>query len=249
MDIGFKDAFLSRWRRYFGEAALPVAFFYSDEGAAVVPPNPHRCLIALLHRAWRGEPMRLPVDAIGCFGGKRYSGFSTGLRPDFKYFLSCGIPGKIEGERYKKSPELVEEIVARSPTFVAPGRFLVFKRFDALEAADAPEAAVFVATPDVLSGLFTLAGFDEADAEHVMAPFGAGCSTVVTHPYLEQRKEKPRCVIGNFDVTARPFVPADTLTFAVPLKKLERMCANMDESFLTTHAWETVRRRIDRREE
>lgn len=27
--------------------------------------------------------------------------------PNFEYFLSCGIPGKLEGERYKKTPELV----------------------------------------------------------------------------------------------------------------------------------------------
>jgi hypothetical protein len=247
MDLGFKDTFVAQWRRYFGEAALPVAFFYTDdEGGPAVPANPQRCLIALLHRAWRGEPLRLPAGAIGCHGGKRYTGFSSGLRPDFKYFLSCGIPGKMEGERYKKSPELVEEIMARAPTFQAPGRFLVFKRFDALEAADAPEAAVFIAPPDVLSGLFTLAGFDEADAEHVMVPFGAGCSSVVTYPYLEQRKERPRCVLGNFDVSARPFVPADTLTFAVPMKKLARMVENMDESFLTTGSWGAVRKRIDR---
>jgi len=24
-----------------------------------------------------------------------------------RYFLSCGLPGTVEGERYKKSPELV----------------------------------------------------------------------------------------------------------------------------------------------
>jgi len=33
--------------------------------------------------------------------------------PHFEYFLSCGIPGKLEGERYKKSPELVKEFRAR----------------------------------------------------------------------------------------------------------------------------------------
>lgn len=33
------------------------------------------------------------------------------IRPDFEYFLSCGIPGKMEGEPDKKSPELVKEIM------------------------------------------------------------------------------------------------------------------------------------------
>jgi hypothetical protein len=245
MDLAFRDEFTTRWRRYFGRAPLPVAFFYTDrEDGPAVPADPHRCLIGLLHRAWTGEPMRLPVQSIGCAGGKRYAGFATGLRPNFEYFLSCGIPGRMEGERYKQSPELVREIMARSPVLTAPGRFLVFKPWEMLGAEDEPEAAIFLATPDVLSGLFTLAGFDEVESEHVMAPFGAGCATVVMHAVLEQRKERPRCVLGNFDVTCRPLVPADTLTFAVPLKKLQRMNAGMEESFLITPTWDAVRRRI-----
>jgi hypothetical protein len=246
MDMKLKADFSARWRERFGAAALPVAFFYTDrEDGPPVPANPHRCLIALLFRAWRGEALRLPAEAIGCAGGKRYAGFAAELRPDFKYFLSCGIPGRMEGERYKKSPELVEQVMARSPKLEAPGRFLVFKPWDALEAGDAPDAAVFLAAPDVLAGLFTLASFDEAEPDSTIAPFGAGCSAVITHPYLEQRKERPRCVLGCFDVSARPFVPKETLTFAVPMRKLARMCADMDESFLTTHAWAAVRKRID----
>jgi hypothetical protein len=63
--------------------------------------------------------------------------------PDFEYFLSSGIPGRLSGERYTKSPELVREMMARAPVFSAPARFIVFKRWDALEEADDPEAVVF----------------------------------------------------------------------------------------------------------
>src|SRR5271157_5644813 len=91
--------------------------------------------------------------------------------------------------------------------FRAPGRFVVFKRWDKLEAADKPDVVIFFASPDVLSGLFTLASFDEADPNGVIAPFGAGCSSVVQHPYLEGKSSRPRAVIGMFDVTARPLVP------------------------------------------
>jgi uncharacterized protein (DUF169 family) len=246
MDMQLKAEFAARWRKYCGATPLPVVFFYTDrEDGPAVPANPNRCLVALLHRAWRGEAMRLPAEAIGCPGGKRYAGFATEPRPDFKYFLSCGIPGQMEGERYKKSPELVEQVMARSPKLEAPARFLVLEPWDALEAGDEPDAAIFLAAPDVLAGLFTLAGFEEADPESVFSPFGAGCATAFAYPYLEQRTEKPRCVLGCFDVTARPFVPKDTLTFAVPMKKLARMCADMDESFLVTRSWELVRKRID----
>jgi hypothetical protein len=47
-----------------------------------------------------------------------------------------------------------------------------------------------------------------------------------------------------FDVSARPFVPGATLSFAVPMNKFAAMIDNMDESFLITKSWAAVRRRI-----
>jgi hypothetical protein len=32
-------------------------------------------------------------------------GFFESPRPNIEYFLSCGIPGEMEGERYIKTPE------------------------------------------------------------------------------------------------------------------------------------------------
>jgi hypothetical protein len=37
------------------------------------------------------------------------------LRSGFEYFLSYGIPGKMEGERYKKSLDLVIDFLKASP--------------------------------------------------------------------------------------------------------------------------------------
>jgi hypothetical protein len=120
----------------------------------------------------------------------------------------------------------------------------VFKRWDHFEESDYPDVVVFFARPDVLSGLFTLATFDETDRNAVVSPFGAGCATIVQYPYLEKDAEHPRCVLGMLDVSARPCVPPDVLTFAVPMKKFMRMVANMEESFLLTGSWRKVRRRI-----
>jgi hypothetical protein len=47
-----------------------------------------------------------------------------------------------------------------------------------------------------------------------------------------------------FDVSARPGVDTNSLTFSVPMKKFERMVADMDESFLITPSWEKVRARM-----
>ncbi len=125
--------------------------------------------------------------------------------PNFEYFLSCGIPGKLEGERYKKTPELVRSWVAQTPKLQAPGAFLVFKRWDNLEAADEPEVVIFFAQLEVLSGLFTLANFDVADPNGVFAPFGSGCASIIAYPYLERSSAFPAGRPG--DVRSSPPVP------------------------------------------
>ncbi len=103
---------------------------------------------------------------------------------------------------------------------------------------------IFYAGPDVLSGLFTLANYDLAESNGVIAPFGSGCAAIVEYPTLQAGAARPKCILGMFDVTARPFVPANTLTFTAPTSRFEQMVANMDESFLTTGAWEAVRGRL-----
>jgi uncharacterized protein (DUF169 family) len=203
-----------------------------------------RCVIGALAEVRKGHSLCFDVDSIGCPGGRRYLGFAEQIMPNFEYFLSCGIPGKLEGERYKKSPELVKEALKQWPTPKAPARFIVFKRWDMIGESDHPDVVIFFAEPDVLAGLFTLANFDEADPNRVIAPFGSGCSTIVHYPYLETSSNHPRAVIGMFDISARPFVPRNTFTFSVPMSKFVMMINNMEESFLITPSWANVQKRI-----
>ncbi|MHC4661635.1 MAG: DUF169 domain-containing protein [Planctomycetota bacterium] len=250
MDMKLKQDFIERWEKYFPGAELPITFFYFDDAGdtealpMAAPPPAHRCVVADIAKARKGKSIHFEPDTIGCGGGKRYFGFAGELREGFEYFLSYGIPGKMEGERYKKTPELVKELLKNAPHYDAPKKYIVFKRWDALTGADEPEAVIFYATPDVLSGLFTLAGYEESNLNAVISPFAAGCGTIVLWPYLENRSEMPRCVIGMSDVSARPYVPADVITFTAPMKKFTRMVADMDESFLITESWKKVQSRI-----
>ncbi len=249
MQTGLKEGFAGLWGKYFPGAELPICFYYSDgPGTAQLmkASESHRCLIADLARVRRGQAISFTADATGCPGARRYLGLGGELMPGFEHFLSCGIPGRLEGERYKKSPELVREFLRRAPTFQAPAPHIIFKRWDALEDADEPAVVVFFAQADVLSGLFTLANFDEAEADAVFCPFAAGCGSIVQYPYLECSSPRPRAVLGMFDVSARPCVPQDTLSFAVPMAKFRRMVSNMPESFLITKSWDKVRARIRR---
>jgi Uncharacterised ArCR, COG2043 len=249
MDMQLKERFLERWKKYFDGANLPITFYYSNEGGnleLVKPPSGHQCFIGVLSRVHKAASLAFNVDSIGCGGGKRYLGFTQEIMPNFEYFLSCGIPGKLEGERYKKTPELVKEVMKKMPAFKAPAQFIIFKRWDKLEKQDNPEVVIFFAPPDVLSGLFTLTNFDEAEQNGIFAPFSAGCGSIVQYPYLEKDSDRPRGVIGMFDVSARPFVPKETLSLAFPMKKFQKMIENMDESFLITPSWDKVKARIEK---
>ena len=247
MDPQFTKHFVSQWDKYFGNAELPIGYFYSDQareedlGATLVE---HRCLIGNLKRVREGFPFVYQRNAPGCTGGKRYTGFSDKLRPNFEYFLSCGIPGELEGERYKKTPELVKEYLKNHPPFEAPGRYLVFKRLDKFDEQEQPLAVIFFAKPDVLAGLFTLANYDRADPHGVITPMGAGCASIINYPFLESKSETPRCILGMFDVSARPHIPENMLTFSMPMKRFEQMVLNMDESFLTTKSWKAIKTRL-----
>ena len=240
--------FIEKWRKYFGSAALPITFFYTDHPLDAVyagKPTGWNCLIAELARVRNGNNIFFDSESITCGGGKRYCGYTDQLRPNFEYFLSYGIPGKMEGERYIKTPEMVKEMMKNMVDLPANNKKLVFKRWDKLQESDNPEAVIFLATPDVLSGLFTLANFDQPDGLGVFCQFSAGCGSVVKFPLLEAKKENPRAVIGMFDPSARPCVPAGTLSFAVPFSKFGKMISYMDESFLITETWEKIRKRIE----
>jgi uncharacterized protein (DUF169 family) len=247
MDMTVKKNLIELWEKYFNAAELPITFYYTDEigGVEVVKSaSGHKCIFADLLKVTRGQSICFSAESIGCFGGRRYLGFGSEVMPNFEYFLSCGIPGKLEGERYKKTPELVKEIMAKVPRFDAPGEFIVFKRWDMLQDKDEPDAVIFFASPDVLSGLFTLANFDESDLNGVIAPFSAGCGSVVQYPYLEKASDYPRAVLGMFDVSARPFVSGEVLSFSVPMDRFVTMIGNMEESFLITPSWNKVEKRI-----
>jgi uncharacterized protein (DUF169 family) len=246
MQAGFKDKFSVKWEKYFPAAQLPVCFYYTDrQDTDTVQPLPgSHCFMHELERVRQGESVVFTGSDIGCGGGRHFLGFSRSLGPNFNYFLSCGIPGEIEGEHYKESPELVAKLRAQFPPMVAPARQLVFKRWDRLNEDDIPQVVIFFAGADVISGLFTLANFDESDPQAVIAPFGSGCASVVQQPYREFESAHPHAVLGMFDVTARPWIGAHEMTLAIPWPKFVCMVDNMDKSFLSLGDWAKVKERI-----
>jgi uncharacterized protein (DUF169 family) len=242
-----RDHFIRQWKKYFSNAELPITFYYTDDPANVeIVPTADKwsCIICELQKVRNGRSLAFSSESLRCGGAKRSLGFAERMRPNFEYFLSCGIENEMEGERYIRTPELVLEWMKNQKYLNTPGKYIVFKRWDNLSEQDNPDVAIFFASPDILSGLFTLANFDQSEPNSTFTPFGAGCASIVQHPYNEKDSERPRAVIGMFDVSARPCVQPGILSFSVPMIKFFKMIGYMDESFLITDSWKKVQKRM-----
>jgi len=251
MDTTTRDRFTALWEQYFPGADLPVTLEFRQASASsekVPRPDGHRCIICQIARTRNGATLIFDASSITCGGGLMYTGYSNKRPPNFRYFLSCGKEGVVEGERYKRTPEIVDEWERLIPPFSSEGKEMVFSRWDNLTPEDNPEIVIFFARPEVMSGLFTLANFDRTEPNGVICPMGAGCASIIYYPWLEQQKEgdDQKVILGMFDPSARPCVPVDVLTMAFPMKRFKKIVGYMDESFLKTKTWETVKKKIER---
>jgi hypothetical protein len=243
-----KDPF-GRFVEAFGMPEYPVLFRYADDlpaGTHLPPEGAHVCVFALLAKTRReGSPAAFSRSHAGCQGGGFYLGFLDKPREGIEQFLSCGVPGRMEGERYLKTPEIAGSRIAQGAGSPAPKNFAVFTRADRAQHGGDPQVVIFFASPDILGGLHVLANFDRKD-EGVIAPFSSGCGAIVTYPLKEGSGEGARAVLGLFDLSARPYVEPDVLTFAVPYRRFLEMADNIPESFLSGKTWGSLRKRAGR---
>lgn len=230
-----------------GLAESPLGVYYTHEKPEGITPKEgiQGCMIGLLQNARKkGKTVYFDKTHFGCPGGAYYMGFRETPMPNIEYFLSCGISGEMEGERYIKTPERAREYFARMIPRRAPATYCVFKPIEEFQGGMEPEVVVFFASPDILSGLFTLTNYALERTDAVFAPFGSGCGVILTFPLKEAVRDQPRAVLGMFDVSARPMVEKDILTLAMPHSVFLNLLENVSGSFLETESWKKVLRRI-----
>lgn len=229
--------FIEHFRDAFGQAApLPIAIWY-DSSAAATDCRVPRCMIGAIRKVCDGESLTLTAENVQCGGGGLYTAFHP--MPDrVPLFVS-------EIEHYKRSLEMVKEYIQGLDITLTDKSFLNFVRIDKLTTWDKVEAILFFATPDVLSGLCTWAFYDNNSPDTVVTQFASGCASAVTFAITENRKSGKRCFLGMFDPSARPLVPQNELTFAVPMSRFQEMLATMPDSALYQKAFSVVRRRIN----
>jgi uncharacterized protein (DUF169 family) len=242
------------WKKFketLGLKESPLGVYYTNEKPEGVTPKEglSGCMIGLLQNARKKEEtVFFDKDHFGCPGGAYWTGLRESIRPDMEYFLSCGIPGEMEGERYIRTPELARKFIAIRRPRPAPAPYCVFKPVEKFQGDEKPEVVVFFVPPDILSGLFTLTGYALESMEAVSAPFGSGCSTILTYPLKEAEKAEPHAILGMFDVSARPMVENGILTLAMPYPIFLRLLENVKGSFLETESWKKVLQRIQKDE-
>lgn len=205
------------------------------------------CVIPLFLAAAKGRTAVFERKTTGCPGGKVGLGF--GPFPNYpdgiEYFLTVGKPGLFEGEGYKKNPELGEDFVGCLPITDLPYQYVILKPLSQVDAAaEKPEVIAFYVNVNQLSALTVLANYDRTGNENVMLPFGSGCQAMFLIPYAEGQKEQPRAVVGLTDITVRPMVDADMLSFSVPYQMFLDMEANVEGSFLKKDLWRKAAARM-----
>ena len=240
------------WKQFpeiVGLREYPLGAYYTNDKPEGYTPRPgiQTCMIGYLQRARQnGETVYFDKEHFGCPGGAYYMGFMQSPRPNLEYFLSCGIPGKMEGERYVKTPELAREFITKRKPSLAPAAYCVFKPIENFQKEEKPQVVIFFASPDILSGLFTLTNYTLERVDGVYAPFGSGCSTLLSYPLKEASKEQPQAILGMFDVSARPMVERDILTLSMPYSVFLKLLENVSGSFLQTESWKKVLQRIQK---
>ena len=229
--------FVVRFREAFSDVApMPIAFWYGD--TAVNPESRvPRCMIGAIRKVCEGNSLTLSAENVQCGGGGLYTAFRP-MPERVPLFVS-------ETEHYKQSPEQVRGYVEGLGIEITDKPYLNFVRVDELQSWQGVEAVVFFATPDILSGLCTWAFYDNDSEDAVVTKFASGCAAVVSFATTENRKGGRSCFLGMFDPSARPLVPKNELTFAVPMCRFKEMLQTMSDSALYQKAFSAVRRRIN----
>jgi uncharacterized protein (DUF169 family) len=186
---------------------------------------------------------------FGCLGGSFYLGFHKPQLDFIAHYVSTGIPGKSQGERYLPSPETTRRFFTLLDPRPAPARFCVFKPISMFEENETPEVVTFFARGETMAGLCTLATFVTEDFEVVVSPFGAGCSYVVTWPLYYLKQGRMRAVLGGWDPSDRKFMKTDEMTFSIPYEMYLLFLERWEKSFLLTDTWAGVKKKIARSRE
>ena len=246
LEKGDYPALEAHLNNMLGISDSPIGFYYTDTEplGAVYPKKKGRvCIYPFLNQARRGKTVYFSKEWRVCRGGAFYLGYKKALMKGIGCFLSNGIPGRLEGERFKKTPELGDETVGCFKYVPAGGDYIVFKPVSKFTPDEPLEAIIIFGNADVMGAMVVMANYARPGTNAVIVQFSSGCYSIVTEPRIQAKEGDPRAVLGSFDVACRPYLDPNTMTFTAPGDMMWDMAMDMEESFLGLNPWKGMRGR------
>ena len=248
---GDYPALESLLKEMLGLNESPIGFNYTDdkpENAITAKKKGRICIYPFLNKVRKGDVVYFSRDWKVCRGGEFYLGYKKSLMKGIGHFLSHGIPGRLEGERFKKTPELGDALVDDVQFIPADGDYIVFRPLSDFTIDNPPDAVIIYGNGDVMSAMVVMANYARVGNDAVITNFSSGCYSIITEPRIQSNIEKakggePKAILGSFDVACRTFLDPATMTFAVTSNHLWEMAMDMDESFLSINPWKKIRGR------
>lgn len=205
------------------------------------------CIYKAMNKVMAGETLLLKKGTCSCNGFNHNSGLLDtvpNIPGGFGLFLSQGSDQRWTppGEKFKCDPQTAEAMFDNLPKDVMDGFDAI--KFEPYSEELKPDVVVAFATPDQLSGLIVLHGYDRAEYDHVIATTVSGCASMLRIPFAEMRKDKPRAVITGTDLAQRHFMAEDLLAIAFTGDNFEKMLAVTGECYFHSPVFKKIRQRI-----
>ena len=236
----------------------PVAVILTDEkpeGALQFREGGWGCVGSTMVAVAKGKTAVFDRNTFGCPGGGVGLGFGNqyelcGFAIDS--LLSSGSEEAAsesrrgsrmaEGERFFETPELVRTWLANMPLTDVPTEYVLMKPLDQVAEDEQPDLVIFFVNADQLSALAVISDYRRGSGESVIARFGGACQSIIWG-YDEAKRDRPRGIIGFFDIAQRKRVDRETLSFTVPWSLFSEMEGNVEGSFLELEDWAKIRER------
>jgi hypothetical protein len=220
--------------------SIPLIGFYDAPDASpfrpLFRPEPDgRACVFTFYEEWlNGGTLHITKDNFGCGGaGRALCDVTTRSREAFVKFL-------VDEEGLKASHDLMNQWLDTGQVYRQehPNLLIGPLREDQYEYL---KTVTFYINPDQLGALMLGAQYYSApsDPQPVIAPFGSGCSQLVS---LFQDLSVPQAVIGATDIAMRQHLPPDIIAFTVTKPMFEQLCALDEQSFLYKPFWKNLRK-------
>ncbi len=234
----------------------PVAVYFTDdkpENALQFEEGKRGCAVSMLVAAAKGKTVVFDENTYGCPGGgvglcfgdaftKRNHPTECLLSTGDEALAALGKTHPISlgrGERFYASPELAGRWKSSFPYTETCEKYVVFRPLSQVDEAEPPALICMFANPDQLSALVIMSGFHRGEALNAIAPFSAACQSIALS-YQEIGKQYPKAIIGFFDIAQRHRIPKELLSYTVPYSMFKEFEESVDESCLTTKAWDRI---------